>query len=317
LKFVRFQLDRRAFQSRVARRIFLVFGVSALLPVAAFAGFALFKVSAELERDARGRMRAESKAVGMAVLDRLVALEMALSMAAAAPDPQAARQTDYFRALWLSTASGEPLGTSAPPAGLHPRDASERAHLAAGRSLLRVIPDPAGQGLARLFLVRSVEAGPGAGLILAELEPDQVWRPDALRADVKVRVRDADGRLLFASTPELATAPEADAEGRVQVAGEPHLGASWALFLDSMFAASTWRIDHLQPEASVFFALQEFRVAFVPVAILAGGLVLFLSSGLIRRSLVPIEALRVGTEAVARGDFDSRVEISSASPSTT
>ena len=59
-----------------------------------------------------------------------------------------------------------------------------------------------------------------------------------VRAGVEVLVRDADGRLLFASTPELATAPEADAEGLVQVAGEPHLGASWALFLDSMFAAS-------------------------------------------------------------------------------
>jgi two-component system NtrC family sensor kinase len=234
----RFQLDRRAFRSRVARRIFLVFGISALLPVIAFAAFTLLKVDGALDRAARQRLRDESKAAGMAILDRLVASELTIQLLAGA-DPD----------------------------------------------------------------------GPAAGLVIAELDPSQVWRPDTLRADMGLVVRDAQGQVLFASAPELASAEDGSHGEQIWIAGEPHLRASWMLFLGSMFGADGWSIDCLQSKSLVLGPLAQFRAAFIPVATLAGGLALFLSSGLIRRSLDPIEALHAATDAVARGDFDRRVTI--------
>jgi signal transduction histidine kinase len=305
----RFQLDRRAFRSRVARRIFLVFGASALLPVAAFAGFALFKVSGELEQSARQRLRTESKAVGMAVLDRLVAFEMALGAVVAAPPSELPQRTRHFRGLWLLSGSDAPPDASDPHADLLPRTASEWAHLDAGRSLLRVVSDPGGRKTPRLFLLRSGRDGAAASVIVAELQPMQVWRPDTLRADMEVRIRDPSGQILFASAAEFAKAGEVGPGDRMTVAGESYLGASWDLFLGAMYGAGTWRIEEFQADSAVLLPVHQFRSAFVSIALLAGGLVLFLSSGLIRRSLGPIDALRTATDSVARGDFDLRVEI--------
>jgi signal transduction histidine kinase len=124
-----------------------------------------------------------------------------------------------------------------------------------------------------------------------------------------VRVRGPNGENLFASAAEFTQTGEIGADGRVKVAGEPYLSASWDLFLDSMYGAGTWTIDNFQADSAVLLPVYEFRLAFVPIALITGGLVLFLSSGLIRRSLGPIDALRTATETVARGDFDLRVEI--------
>lgn len=295
----------------MARRVFLVFGVSALLPVAVFGAFALVEVSGTLERTARERLRDESKAVGMAVLDRLVALDLTLGVVATAPDLEAAELSEHFRSVTAAPGSDATPDPADPLTALRPANAAEWEHLASGHSLLRVRPAADGRE-ARLFLVKAGAQGPAAGLVVAELDPAHVWRPDALRGGMDVRVWDAAGRILFASTPELARLAEIQptrSEERFRIAGEPHLHASWTLFLDSMFGAGSWAIDHFQPESRVLGPLENFRAVFVPVAALAVMLALFLGSGLIRRSLVPIEALHAATNAVAAGDFDRRVEI--------
>jgi two-component system, NtrC family, sensor kinase len=305
----RFHLDPRAFRSRVARRIFLVFGASALLPVVAFAAFTVLKVNGALDRAARERLRDESKVAGMAILDRLVASEITLQLLAPEAGADATASARQLRSIARVPGYGASPEPSDPLADLRPRDASEWAHLAAGRSLLRVRPAATPDAPARLFLVRAAPEGSAAGLVIAELEPSQVWRPDALRADMGLVVRDARGRILFASAPELARAEDASRGDQVWIAGEPELRASWTLFLGSMFGADGWSIDCLQPKALVLGPLAQFRAAFIPVASLAGALVLFLSSGLIRRSLGPIESLHAATDAVAQGDFEHRVKI--------
>jgi len=303
-RFPKLSLDRQTFRSRVARRVFLVFLVGALLPVTAFAAFSFLHVSRQLEDQARRQLRAESKAVGMAVLDRLVAIESALSDR---PDHPAAANRSIFLRQFRVPGPAVPAALSAYAAELAPRDTTEREHLAAGRSLLRVLHPP---GRApRFFLVRaSAESGSG-GVVAGEFDPERIWRPDALRADVQLAVADPEGRLLFATEPEAGAALGTDAGHLVQLSGEAHLREEWTLFLKSVFGTAPWTIVHFQPEAAVLEPLWQFRYYFVLAAVLSIWVVILLSIGLIRRSLVPIETLRGATQRLAARDFDVRVEI--------
>jgi signal transduction histidine kinase len=302
-------LDRRTFRSRVARRVFLVFTICALLPVSAFAVFSLLQVSRQLEEEAHVRLRSESKAVGMALLDRLVAFETSLAAAPAAGHADDGVPATRRRTWWTSVADVPPALAEILPF-LAPRSPEERQHLASGRSLLRVLPTP-GSGAARLFLVRVDGDAADSPVWVAELDGEWIWRPDALREDVHVVVRDAEGRLLFASSPEAARARSLGPGDAVEIDGEAHLSDAWTLFLGAMYASPAWTIQHLQPESAVWAPLAEFRRAFLLVALLSAGMILFLSIGLIRRSLVPIDALRAATERLGAGRFDVHLEITS------
>ncbi len=288
----------------------MVFSVSALLPLVAFAGFSLVQVSGQLERDAYSQLHEASKTIGMSILDRLSAHELAL---AALPLPPPGKELDSspepFLSVWRAPVDAEAVSMSDPRARLLPRNEVERRHLASGRSVLRVMPASEAEGRARLFLVRSApDAGPSPPLV-AEMVPDALWRSDAFPGGVQVVLRDVSGPLLFASTPAAARLPTGESNDRLSLEGEEHVRGAWTLFLESMYAAPAWSIEQLRPESDVLEPLVKFRQAFAPVALLAGLMVLFLSSGLIRRSLVPIDAMRKATEALAEGDFSVRVQI--------
>jgi signal transduction histidine kinase len=303
-RFPSLNLDRQTFRSRVARRVFLAFLVGALLPVTAFAAFSFLHVGRQLEDQARRQLRAESKAVGMALLDRLVAFETALS---GSPDRSAPGTRSIFLRQFQVPGPQVPSELSAYAAELAPQGPWEHEHLAAGRSLLRVLRARAGTH--RLFLVRASSGDGSEATVAAELDPARLWSPDALRADVQVAIVDPEGELLFATEREASAAVGADASDRVELQGEPHLREEWTLFLKSVFGTAPWTIVHFQPEAAVLEPLWQFRYYFVLAAVLSIWVVILLSIGLIRRSLVPIETLRAATQRLAARDFDVRVEI--------
>ena len=66
--------------SRVARRLFALFVLCALLPVSVLAAIAYFKVTHELQRQAYQRLRQTSKTAGLTVYERLTALDTDLQI---------------------------------------------------------------------------------------------------------------------------------------------------------------------------------------------------------------------------------------------
>lgn len=284
------RLDRRAFRSRVARRIFLVFVACALAPVTAFAIFSFVQVSDQLETDARAQLRADSKAAGMSLLDRLTLLEGVLR------NVDAGESRGFLGVHQLDELAAQ--------SELPPRTTKERERLDQGGVILRVVVS--GDETA-LFLVRAA----GAGWVAGEIDPAYLWRPDALRRSVELGVRDVEGRFLFASTSDLETSLSDGSGDRVDLDGSAYLRESWTLFLDSNYLAPSWEIVHLRAEADVFEPLREFRFVYPLIAVLAIWVVVFVSVGQIRRSLVPIELLQEATDKLAEGDFDARVAIES------
>src|SRR5262245_40872107 len=121
-------IDGRFLTSRVARRIFFLMLMCALVPTLSFAVLSFRQVLRQVELEATARLEQDAKQLGMAVLERLLLLEASLTVY----DPRA-----HAEALPPFLAGRFSKVELRPPPRLTPQ---ERAHLAAGGSLLRVEP---------------------------------------------------------------------------------------------------------------------------------------------------------------------------------
>ena len=122
----------------MARQIFLVFVVCALVPVTSFAVFSFIQVSDQLETAARDQLRADSKSSGMTLLERMSLLEEVLRTVGAG------EVEGFVRVLRFDESSGHDE--------LLPKTPNERKRLVRGGALLRVVHS--GEGTA-IFLVRA------------------------------------------------------------------------------------------------------------------------------------------------------------------
>jgi len=73
-------LDTRTFTSKVSRRAFMLFVCCALLPVSVLAFLSFRQVTAELRGQSERRLRQASKAVGLELHRRLMALDAAIEV---------------------------------------------------------------------------------------------------------------------------------------------------------------------------------------------------------------------------------------------
>jgi HD-GYP domain-containing protein (c-di-GMP phosphodiesterase class II)/HAMP domain-containing protein len=262
----------RFLSSRVARRIFFLMLVSALVPILSFAVLSFQQVTRQLERDAAARLQQDAKQLGMAALERLLLLEATLAVYE--PAAGAGELPAFFRERFRAIELREPGRL----------DAGDEAHLAAGGSLLRVSP----RGGSRVTLLRRH----GKRLLAAEIEPRFLFVPEALRTGVDLQVH-AEGRPIFAA---VAADP---AEVKQSVA--------WDLFLRPQFRGATWTIELAEPRAALFAPLDQFRTVFPLVTLLSLLAVCLATLVLVRRSLVPIERLQAATRRLAARDFSTRV----------
>jgi HD-GYP domain-containing protein (c-di-GMP phosphodiesterase class II)/HAMP domain-containing protein len=323
--------DSDFLRSRVARRIFFLFVLCALVPLSTLAYISFSQVTAQLHTDATQRLRNASKGMGMALLERLLLLDSQLAMLGSSlaaqenpldarpPDVLAERIGDRFRSLALISSTGKTihlLGTAPPFFDL---DDKQRKHLSNGKPLLRIIDGPSGQ--VRIMLARpATNAKRDIGFLYAELDPGQLWPTAAAGHLTEVFVLEEHQRLLFATNP--GQAPLAKLRKAIllsQTRGsfkwepndETHIAGYWKLFLGPNFVAPSWIVVHSQADSAILLPLEEFRATF-PLAILLSFLVvLFLSLTQIRRTLVPIELLRKAAIQITGKDFGARVSIQS------
>ena len=309
MPFGRLELERKALRSRVARRMFGVFAACSLLPILAFGGFAYRQVQAQLEEQAAASLRRESKAAGMAIVERLLIAEERLRALGEASDPERQQAVASGRA-GIRSISVRPLAAAS--ASLAP---AELAQLQSGGALLATQPAAQSTPAVRLLVARDPGA-PTATLLAAELEPRFVFGPERREEGDRYWVADAEGRLLFADPPDTfpagsgaryADAPEAATA--FEFAGEPHVAAAWTLFLKARYLAPSWTVSVARGASAIYRPLAEFERIFPLVALATLALALVASLSQIRRSLGPIEALAGAARRLSRGDFSARVAI--------
>ena len=308
----------RYLSGRVSRRLFLLFVLSAFVPLAALAALSFLQTRDMLLQQGEQRLAATAKSFGMALFERLLLLSD-LAAASVAPHAPAPAAGSLARHSFRSLARLQPDGSvvtifGEPRPQLVGDDARQR--LGEGRSVLLLAP--AREGFDLLLAVPATVGG--EGVALAELVPETFWQPEMLPAATDFCVIDEDTRaVLFCSSPmpestlrTAATPLASQAASRVlrwTRDSETYLGVSWSQFMRPAFGTADWVIVASQPETFLLARLIDFQRVYVPVVILALLLVSWLTIRHSRTIVAPVARLAERARAISRNDFSGRVEM--------
>lgn len=320
-------------RSVVARRIYGLFVVCALVPVCVLAVISLAQVSRTVKNDSMDRLRHTSRNAGMAVVEGLHIVEtelgsLARTLSHATEADIAAigvRKTgdDERRFLGFTLFSGNgavrrTLGTPCPPPLL---SGDGRRHLAGGRALL--FADPSGPGSGRLFMALSLRRQQaGDELLVAEINPAYLWTlvSHTLPPETELCVVDARGRPLFTSSPappaflpRVMSRLKSSSVGHFAWDGadQERLVSYWSAFLRPLYHLDSWTVVTSQDRTAAFRPLRLFGRTFLLVVCLTLVIVGYLGSILIRRNLVPLEILGAGAQQLSQGELGARVSLHS------
>lgn len=328
------RIDTTFLRSKVARRIFLLFILCALLPVAALAVISFSQVTGQLKEQSQKRLRQASKAVALSFFERLLLLEVEMKMVAAnlyasGKDPLTTPTETVtedlkrrFRRVTLITDQGKPLSLLGPLRNIPEPAPAEVQHRISGKTLLS--SEHLSDQTVRLWMSLAVDPKrPERGILAAEINLAQLWGSEAegnLPAFTEVCVLDESYNALFCSLPQatnfadavgLKTRPSALGEFEWNSENNEYLASYWSIPLKFSFYVPQWTVVLFESKADVFAPMAYFKKIFSLVIVTFLGIVVLLSVSQIRRILVPLEKLQEGTRRIAMRDFATRVTVSS------
>jgi len=325
------QIDKAFLTSKVARRVFFLFIICAIVPLAILAGITFKTVTAQLTEQAIKRLSQECKLKGLEIYNNLMAMDTALDIFAVSvkenrgtdlpgPETGAAKPFRTLRVI----GGGHPNEGSAPETlqGLFEPTVEELNHMKLGRSLVFTRQGPGTK--VRIFMARLIDRDrPQEGVALGEIEPGFLWGMESdadFVADMPLFVIGPKNQILFSALRDFKLDPMAlDIISDFPVAGsfeypfgkERYLTGYWTLFLKYHFFVPGWTIVMSESRARVLEPVSHFKTFFYLFALLTFLVVCLLSVTLIRKNLVPIETLRKGTQQIADGEFGIEVDIRS------
>lgn len=329
------KLSRSIFTSKVAQRIFILFICCSLLPIMVLAVVSFFQVSKALEEQSISRLERAVKAHGNSIFERLTYLETNLRLIASIlprqtqdfafddlPADLQHRLFNRFRSVEILYKAGyvkhvfgqEMKGLGAILADLETLD-EEKITLT-----LKQEPDLP----TRLIMVIGLQSRiPDARALVGEVDTTYLWgigHENLLPPLTDLCVIDQYRKVLITSFPVntslLHKIKFSNRESTSRSFGyadehSAYFVSYWSMFLQSRYTAPTIMVVLRSNKSDVFAPLSYFNRTFPLVVLLSLWIVLILSIIYIRKSLVPLEKLKMGTVRVARKDFDSQVDVTS------
>ena len=310
------KVEMTILNSRIARRIFLTFVASSLIPVVVLAALSLMQVSAQLESQGHEQLRRVAKGHGLSIFEHLLLCDDELLLLDRFTAGDMSRLQQKFSALGRRNPDGSYESLIGPAIPRFDLTAAQIDHLEGGNSIIVVA-----QGTpAAIVIARYVKAENGdPRLLVGRVQSAYLWgleRGNLLPPLSEFAVVDADRRPIYHSLAWKSMAavvlPQlTKKDTRVKVDDTNYLMVNWPLFLESRFGAASWHLVVLQPETVVMAPVERFKTIFLLVVVLALLLVVALSLFNLRRSLGPIDALKAGARSIAHSDFDHRVHVRS------
>lgn len=328
------KFDATFLRSKVARRIFLLFIVCALLPITALAIISFIQVTEQINEQSQRRLRQASKAVAMSIYERLMFLDADMKMVASnlytgsgapfnlPPEGLTEELKQRFKTLAPIGEAGKSvpfLGRIEDPPEPTP---AEKRHMSSGKAVVSVQQRqdlPLG-----IIMSRALDPQhPERGILLGEINPTYLWGlgdQDTLPPLTELCVLDRSYKVLICSLPgatsfaaQIGLHVSESSSGRFEWSHQDkeYLGSYWSLPLKFNFFVPQWTVVLFESKADILAPMVHFKRIFPLVIILFLGLVLLLSLRQIRRILVPLEKLQEGTRRIAVRDFVSRVAVSS------
>jgi len=310
-------------QTRIARRVFGLFLVCAVVPAVTLAASGYWLVSKEMRTQAGLQLAQASKISGTLLLARLHAADEALLAARTmvaghqrlAPGKHFAR----LRSLLRVTRNEVPEALWGDPAAPLPRvskDVSE--HLRRDRAAVIVSADQRGS---RIYIVRNLSGdGTAEDRLWAQLSPDFLWGDRETESVAPPGVEfcvfgSRIARPIYCSpgAGEIAAPAGGWRQGQrgeiIESRQEEVVAGSATVFLGFEFAADPWTVVLEQPLVSMSNA-SKFGRTVILTLVIGLCLVTLASNVLLRQRLDPVARLQEGTRRLAEGDFSAPVEVS-------
>lgn len=326
------KIDTTFLRSKVARRAFLLFILCALLPITVLAIVSFGHVATELHEQSQKRLHQASKAVGMAIYERLLLLEGEMKLLArdfgdgrpfsqGLPEEFGDELGSRLEGLLVMKADAS-VTLFGRPFVLPELSPGERRHLDAGHTLVRTLKEEGPRS--RIFLVmRLAHPSQQPQLMAAEVNDAFLWglgRHETLPANTELCVLDEartvhvcsfQGPLPFDDQLAFIISQSASSHLEWEHRGQTYLGSFWSIPLKFRFHSPTWTVVLSEPKSVALAPMANFKYTFSMVVLLSVWIVSLLSLVQIRRNLVPLEKLREGTRRIASQDFASRVTVES------
>jgi putative nucleotidyltransferase with HDIG domain len=311
-------------RSKVARRIFLLFVSSALLPILALALISFFSVTEQMTEQSRKQLQQASKSEGMEIYERLESLDAQVRVLSLyVHDGYAPVLSPAFKERFTSAAISGPPGMARVLLGRPFRSASftreQQKYLSSGGTLVVLGPCPV-QPSNCTYMARIIDPGRSKPrTLLAEINPVYLFAPEKLPLGMEMCVFASGEALscdykpaLWHTVGTLKREPGESSRYFTWKQGETQYDAAyWALFLKPRFLAEEWTVVLSQRHEDVVAPMRHFRDTFPYVILLAVWAVILLSSIQIRRTLIPLERLTEGAEQIGAGHFETQVDVRS------
>ncbi|MGI9629137.1 MAG: HD-GYP domain-containing protein [Longimicrobiales bacterium] len=292
--------------TRVGRRVFLLFILSALIPLGGMAAVSYRNVAGHIRALTEQRLAETSKAAGMALLERLMAADAQLA--------NRMERGSEVEGRFLANVT-----TLVPDRDAPRLDSASWARLDAGEPLLEVASEGASSKLHILRLAESGEA-----LFDAELRTDSILAASRIYAQTTfgagVCVLSGGGHRLGCDAPlrdgfeSGALSPsQLSRRGTLEweVAGEGFIAAYWSAFLRPSFGSGPLTVAVAERVQGLQVPAQAFTSAFLLATALCLLVVLVFSTVLIRRSLAPLAELKTAADRVGESRYEVEVKIDS------
>lgn len=302
---VKLNFELKSFKTRVARRVFLLFIVCAIVPVTILGMVSYRQVKYNMDQQHHLLLRQESRSVALSIYERLLMIQNEL--------------------IALSETRTELDSLSIPVQG---RWASPRILSLYAEKLEAARPitdnafslEIADTKTFPTLLMRYRDSGTGTQLV-ARLNTAYLWEAsERLPQDADFIIIQTDGPVLFASSglnvtsirSHLVASDWARNGAFTWTGNEGRYDAGYArIFLEPLFKSPSWMVVVITPATQMKTLMADFKLIFPALIIFSLGLVVLLGQYLIRRSTDPIETLQDGTRRIAAGEFGYEVDIRS------
>lgn len=329
------KLDRSFLRSKVARRIFILFILCALVPISGLTGLSYFQVSKELKTQTMTQLYNSAKVHGLSIYDRFILLETNLNILSAAIKNTGrgsgslneekiigAKALKRFTALALVNKTGKikPLYGELVGFSIELLDKSTKPET--GRTSI-IFKDNKNLPSSIYMVLRLNRGNPESDRLVGQIEISSLWgigHENSLPPLTGICIVTQFRKILVNSFPVPDTVLNKilikndgkksnffhydDENQKYYVSYRP-------MFLQSGFDSPNISVVLRRAEKEVMRPIADFKKIFPLVVLLSIWIVLLLSLSFIRKSLNPLEELKKGTIRIAQRDFKSQVKVKS------
>ena len=316
------EINLDIFKSKVARRIFILFVVSALFPIVSFALLSFSQVLSQLEKQGYRQLHNESKSYGLAVYEKLSFMEKEIKLFIHELENASTENYDYyidflgnnFKSIYYQDEDGthqQLLGYNYDYPKL---DQKEYEYVINGGTLLKIDYEDT-KKYQILFIRRINWKNNRSGLLIGVINEKKLWEIERKEIDLFF-IFDRNGDLLFYTDGVSDKTRDALIKNYKKANASffnwkseenNYYSYKWNLFLAAKFYHKGWDIVISEPEEYTLTALNHYKRLFPKIAFMALLIVILLSVFQIKKILIPLQMLLEGINRIIKNDFHTPV----------